>query len=192
MTLFKDARARKYFPYLLILCVTAIVWAHTVRFEFVWDDKYFIERLESIRSLQNIPQMFYRLDAQSSYPEGFVLFRPLRTVHYALLYQLGGGDPPKPCLFQLVNVLWLGGAASWVWSVALMFFGKLATDGEERTRADLLALLTALAFAVNPVVSEVVCWAKSLDDLMAAVFTLAALRSLLRWQSDTRSYVWGL
>src|SRR6266496_2886565 len=81
---------------LYLVLLVALVWGHTVSFRFVWDDKYFIEDLPSIRSLHNIPAMFYRLDAQSSYPAGFVLFRPLRTLHYALLFALGGGKQPQP------------------------------------------------------------------------------------------------
>ncbi|HYV28584.1 MAG TPA: hypothetical protein VFA77_13690, partial [Candidatus Eisenbacteria bacterium] len=185
-------RLRRFLPQLLIVLTAAVVWGHTVRFEFVWDDKFFIERLESIRSFKSIPEIFTSLAAQSSFPEGFVLFRPLRTVHYALLFQLGGGEPPKPWLFHLANVVWHGAAAVLFYSIALILFGKLAADEEEKSKAKLFALFTALAFTVNPVVSETVCWAKSLDDLMATAFTLAATLSLLRWSGDRRSYVLAL
>jgi tetratricopeptide (TPR) repeat protein len=177
-------------PRLIILAACALLWGQTVRFKFVWDDKFFIQRLESIRSLENVPRMFTSLEAQSSYPEGFVLFRPLRTVHYALLYALGGGEPPKAWLFHLANVVWHGAAALLFHSVALILFRRFAPGHKDHP--ELFALLAALAFAVNPVVSEVVCWVKSLDDLMAATFTLAALRALLLWSWPTRSYAWSL
>src|SRR6185503_11736532 len=95
---------RRYWPQLLIVAAVMLVWGSTVRFDFVWDDQSFVTELRSIRSLANIPQMFYRLDAQSAVPEEFVLFRPLRTVQYALLFQLGGS--PKPGLFHLNNLVW--------------------------------------------------------------------------------------
>jgi tetratricopeptide (TPR) repeat protein len=60
------------------------------------------------------------------------------------------------------------------------------------TRSQALAFLIALGFAVQPVVSEVVCWAKSLDDIMATVFTLAATRALLKWDRNNKQYRWAL
>src|SRR5688500_4515250 len=93
-------------PYALIVAAVLLVWGHTISFQFVWDDKYFIEELQSIRSISQVPRMFYALDAQSSYPQGFVLFRPLRTLHYGILFALGGGGVPKPWLFHVANVLW--------------------------------------------------------------------------------------
>lgn len=185
-------------PFLVIGLATLLVWGHTVRFQFVWDDVFFIEKLTSIRSLANIPSMFTSLDAQSSYPEGFVLFRPLRTVHYTLLFGLGGGEPPKPWLFHLANILWHGLAAMLLYSVIRRLLllgapnvrGAPQIHGQENERARLIALIAGLGFAVAPAVSEVVCWAKSLDDAMAAVFTLAALRVLLEdWK---HSYPAGL
>src|SRR6185436_981437 len=76
-------------PCFVLFSFTLLFWARTLSFEFVWDDSYFIEHLDSIRSLKNTPAMFTSLDAQSSYPQGFVLYRPLRTLHYAALYALG-------------------------------------------------------------------------------------------------------
>jgi hypothetical protein len=56
-------------------------------------------------------------------------------------------------------------------------------------------LVLALAFALHPVTSEVVCWAKSLDDLMATTFVLASCIGLLRWVSapvSNRPYWWAV
>jgi hypothetical protein len=58
-----------------------------------------------------------------------------------------------------------------------------------------VALLGAAAFAVHPVVSEVVCWAKSLDDTMAAAFVLASCAALLRLEPEKfsrRTYLWAV
>jgi hypothetical protein len=183
----------KWWPYLLIVAAVFLVWGQTITFQFVWDDKNFIQDLKSIRSLSNVPQMFYALDAQSSYPKGFVLFRPLRTLHYAILFALGGGGSPKPWLFHLANVVWH--AASCVLLYRML---RLLIAGVERREADpavsWMALLGALAFAVHPVVSEVVCWAKSLDDLMATTFVLASCCALLSWRPDQnhRAYWWAV
>jgi len=166
-------------PGWLVAALTLLVWAHSVTFDFVWDDQQFIVELEAVRSLRHAPEMFWRKEAQASLSE-FNVFRPLRTVHYAVLFQLGGGEPPKPWLFHLANVLWHGMAAWLLLGVARRLFQTLTPGGEEAS-ARRFALFVACGFAAHPVVSEVVCWAKSLDDAMAAVFTLAALSALLRW-----------
>src|SRR5690242_18956055 len=108
----------KWFCYLLIGLVSFAVWIHTVRFQFVWDDQQFIQELQSIRSVKHVPEMFYSLEAQSSFPKGFVLFRPLRTLHYAILFWAGGQDQPVPWIYHLSNVLWHCAAA-------LLFFSLL-------------------------------------------------------------------
>jgi tetratricopeptide (TPR) repeat protein len=182
--------AANWVYYTIITAVTLLMWAHTTRFQFVWDDTNFITNLESIRSLKNVPQMFTSLAAQSSFPQGFVLFRPLRTLHYALLYWAGGKDAPVPWVYHLANVLWHCLAALLVFAVSWKLFRRQADV--EPTRALMVACLIALGFAVQPVVSEVVCWAKSLDDLMATVFTLAATLALLDWNGKNKKYGWAM
>src|SRR5262245_38686643 len=112
-------------PYITIAVVAAMVWGHTVSFEFVWDDRSFIEELTSIRSLKNVPAMFYRLDAQSSAPQDFKLFRPLRTVHYALLYWIGGKAEPQPWLFHTASLLWHMAAAMLLFGVTSRSMSKI-------------------------------------------------------------------
>jgi hypothetical protein len=168
----------KWPPYLLLGLATLLIWGQTVTFQFVWDDEFFIWKLPAVRSLKQIPEMFYRPEAQATHPDDFRVFRPIRTAHYALLCFLGGKESPQPWIYHLANVAWHG-------ATAMMLFAAL-TLLLPRGRKDFTpvesrgwSLLIALGFAVHPVVSEVVCWAKSLDDILAAFFTLAALRELL-------------
>jgi protein O-mannosyl-transferase len=180
---------KRWWPGALLAVVVLLVWGQSVSFQFVWDDKYFIEDLQSIRSLRHVPEMFYSLEAQSSYPEGFVLFRPLRTLHYAVLYAIGGGAAPRPWLFHFANLAWHAAATILLFRILLLIFEARAE--EKRVSALWIAWLAAAAFAVHPVVSEVVCWAKSLDDLMATAFVLASCLVLLRdqpQQPSRRSY----
>jgi hypothetical protein len=185
--------AVRQWPRLLLIALVLIVWGQSIAFQFVWDDKYFIEDLKSIRSLASVPEMFYRLDAQSSYPEGFVLFRPLRTLHYAILFALGGGETPRPALFHFANLAWHAAATLLLYQILLLLFVKKEESDDNDGRW--VALLGAAAFAVHPVVSEVVCWAKSLDDAMAATFILASCVALLRLEAEQfsrRTYLWAI
>ena len=176
--------SKKWTPFVLLAVATFLVWGQTVRFGFVWDDEFFIRDLPSIRSLRHVPEMFYSLEVQAVQPHEFLIFRPVRNVHYALLYFLCGKDTPQPWIYHLANVLWHGAVAMMLFAVLMRLLPRLGRGlSEEESRN--WALWIALAFAVHPVVSEVVCWAKSLDDMLAAFFTLAALRELLRSPVNT-------
>jgi protein O-mannosyl-transferase len=182
----EDLNWRRGLPHFALVIAVALVWGQCVLFGFVWDDTYFVEELESIRSLKNVPAMFWSLDAQSSYPDGFVLFRPLRTMHYAILYALGGGPPPQAWLFHLANLIWHSLVVLLLYLVLGQLLRPASKDSPDRRRGEWIAFMCALGFAVNPAVSEVVCWVKCLDDLMAAAFTLAAALALLRWRTGGR------
>jgi hypothetical protein len=164
-----------------IVLLVALVWGATVKYDFVWDDHYFIVDNTGIRSLKNIPAMFYSRIAEASHPSDFPNFRPIRNVVYAVLCQLGGKATPQPWIFHLANVLGHAVAALLVFGTASLLF---LPAGEDQSRW--AALLTSAAFAVHPAVSEVVCWAKSLDDILAAIFVLAAARQLLLWRGEKR------
>ena len=176
---FLNRISRVWLLFLLLVAATVCVWGQTVTFAFVWDDFYFIRDLPSIRSLQNIPEMFYRLDAQSLRSHEFVVFRPLRNVLYALLYFLGGKAEPQPWLYHLANVLGHGATVMMLFATARVLLRRF---GKNLPEVEIVrwAFFVALAFAVHPVVSEVVCWAKSLDDILATFFTLAALHEVLQ------------
>jgi protein O-mannosyl-transferase len=172
----------------LIGLFTLLLWGQTARYGFVWDDKILIAQNKSIRSLRNLPAIFTSVNAQSA--EAAPSFRPTRTAFYALLYAIEGQPEPQPWLFHLANVLWHAAAAMLLFPVALLLCQRLAGEGPAAAR--ITALLVALGFAAHPVVSEVVCWVKCMDDLMAAVFVLASARSLLTWNEGGRGYVAAL
>ena len=180
--------SKGWFPCLFLAVVTLLVWGRTIRYDFVWDDYVFIVKNPNIRSLKEVPAMFYSLKTQSIVPDEARIFRPLRTAQYAVLCALEGKQAPRPWLFHLANLLWHAAAAMLLFSVALLLYQRQA--GEVANFARAMALLVATAFAIHPVTSEVVCWAKSLDDTMAAVFVLAATLALLKWKEDNRS-IWA-
>ena len=175
-------RSSRLWIYVVLVLLNLLVWGRTVQFDFVWDDHDFVARNESVRSLKNIPSMFLKSEAQGHNAEGARIFRPLRTAEYSVLY-LAGGNAPRPWLFHAANILWHALATCLLFSVARRFlYLQSNTVGPASV---IFAFLIAAAFAVHPVVSEVVCWVKSVDDIMAAVFVLAATRALLKTKSST-------
>jgi hypothetical protein len=127
--------------------------------------------------------MFYSLDAQSDRPGDFKLFRPMRVLACAVLYWLGGKPLPQPWLFHLANVITHAGVSMLLFAVAKRLFARWSADASHE-RVQSVALWIALAYAVHPVVSEVVCWAKALDDELAALFTLCSAWCLLTWDRN--------
>ena len=173
----------------LIGLFAVLLWGRTVPYGFVWDDSIYIVQNKSIRSLGNIPGFFYKRDSQSAekHPTSY---RPLRNTAYALLYALDGHDEPRPWIFHLANILCHGAVSVLLFLAALSLWQRL--EGGIPMAARVAALLIGLGFAAHPVASEVVCWAKSLDDMMAAAFVLASAMSLLKWNEGGRGYVAAL
>ena len=178
-------------PRAVILAAVAIVWGPTLRFDLVWDDYFFIQANDAIRSLTNLPRILASLDAQAALADGFRVYRPLRTAHYALLYFAGGGEV-RPVLFHLANICWHGAAACLVFAVAHRLLHQRGFGEISDRQSTTLALMAGLAFAVHPVLAEPVSWAKGLDDIMAAVFALLATRLLLDWDGEWGSGYWSM
>ncbi len=162
----------------IIVLLAVLAWGATVKYKFVWDDQSFITDNAGIRSLKNIPAMFYSRIAEASIPTDFPNFRPVRNVAYALLFQVGGGQV-RNWIFHLANIIGHAGAAWLLFEVAALLFARL---GE--TVGRWAALMVGGAFAINPAASEVVCWAKSLDDILATVFILASMRQIILWRGE--------
>jgi protein O-mannosyl-transferase len=173
----------------LIALFAVLLWFKTVRFDFVWDDGIYITDNNNIRSLANVPKFFYSMDAQSAeHPS--TSYRPLRNTVYAVLDALGGKTAPQPWIYHLANVLWHAAAAVLLFLVASLLCERIT--GGASILTSMVSAGIALGFAAHPVTSEAVCWAKSMDDLMAGVFVLASARALLTWNPGARGYVTAL
>jgi tetratricopeptide (TPR) repeat protein len=161
---------------LVLALACALVWGQSLTFGFVWDDQAFIVRNEVLRSPAHVLEYFTSEDAQRFDPTDnqWGIYRPLRTLHYALLIWPFG--KAVPWVFHTVNLLWHGLAAGLLY---LLLCRVLMTAGASHRR--LWALLAAAGFSVHPVTAEVVCWAKSLDDLIAATLFLGAM--LAAWRA---------
>ena len=128
--------------YVLIAVVTVMLWGSTIAFDFVWDDQYFIVELESIRSLKNVPMMFTSLEAQAARAEEFKVFRPLRTMHYALCVALAGGRL-QPWIFHLSNVLWHAVATMLLYGVTCLLLRDTRTEKTRKNARPCLHLSPA-------------------------------------------------
>lgn len=173
----------------LIGLFATLLWQQTIAYQFVWDDANYISQNKALRSLKNIPGFFYKKEFQAAQNPN-VSYRPLRNTLYSLLYALDRQRIPEPAIFHLANVLGHAIVAMLLFLVALLLLKRRSAYGDAAAR--IASLLVALGFAAHPVNSEVVCWAKSLDDIMAAAFVLASARALLQWNPGGHGYMAAL
>ena len=104
-------------------------------------------------------------------------YRPVQTVVYMLVYQLGGLSPFP---FHLANVL--------LHCLATILLYLLCVElGLDR----LIALMAAALFAVHPVHTEAVTWIAGVGDLACASFYFAALVTFLKFlKSNADKWLW--
>jgi tetratricopeptide (TPR) repeat protein len=160
---------------LLAASVLAPHWPRE-RADFTFDDVDFIETNQSIRSL---PEAFAALLAPfpPDQPERG-LYRPLTSLAYALDHRIGGGAARA---FHRDNVLLYGVVVALVYRLARTY-----------GRSPGFALSLALLFAVHPVHCDAVDAVAGRSELLALLFSLAALLAFLRTRqaSSRRSGAW--
>lgn len=140
------------------------LYTHTIHHDFVWDDYGVIVHNRNIRSYRDALKTLHS-SALKPFEPGDPSkltksnYRPLRTLLHAVAYSWWGTDSAAP--YHLLNIV----AHAVVCSLAFLFFLQIFKNV-------LPALCGALLFAVHPVNTEAVCWAKSVEDLMAAAFLM--------------------
>lgn len=113
---------------LVIAAAAFVLYLPTLSFEFVWDDRYFIVRNESLRDLANFGRYFHDSSTTSSAHHMGEIYRPLRNVTYAVDYALSRAlvpraDPVSAAMFHFTNIV-LHALATWlVWWLARGLLG---------------------------------------------------------------------
>jgi len=164
--------------YLIPLAVAAIVFAPACRFDFVsWDDLDLVVQNPQLHppTRQNL-QAFWTAPYQR-------LYTPATYSLWWMLSRLGGGVTDARA-FHAANLL------LHLFAVALVF-SILRTC----IRWDWAALAGTLLFAVHPLQVETVAWVSGMNNLLSAVFCLAAIRLYLefarRWSADRWAFYAG-
>jgi tetratricopeptide (TPR) repeat protein len=152
------------------------VFAPTLGYEFVWDDRATVVHNRAIRSLANAPS-FFTGHAFSGASEDLrdirviEYYRPVWVLSLAVNHAVWG---ERPLGYHLSNVLLhalASGLTAW-----LVF--ELAGDAAA-------AALAGLLFAVHPVHAEAVAWVSARNELLLCVFVLLAFLSYLRMRRET-------
>ena len=152
---------------LVLLGVVLAVFAHTLAFEFVFDDPVLIVTNPFIQSWSNLPRFFTEHFwsgipiAQKSY------YRPFSLIWLLMNWKLFGADPAgwhaDSLVLHLMNT-------ALVYLLALRFL-----------RAHAFAVSASAAgatlFALHPIQAEAVSWICCFNDLLACLFVLISFHA---------------
>jgi len=159
---------------LFVIAIAAGVYLPTLRGDFVWDDRDLIVENPAVQTLDlgtvrdAFATDFWRGPSRTG---GY--YRPLTTLSYHIDYAVYHRNPWG---FHLTNIL----ANATV--CVLVYFWLVTLSG-----SPLLALLTALLFALHPLHSENVAWISGRTDIFATLFALVALIFYVRARRELRA-----
>ena len=153
---------------LILIALTLLVYAGKFQNQFVWDDMLFVTGPESKQELSLDAVIgFFNEPTQN-------LYRPLRSLLYAVAYQAG---KDQPFAYHLVGF-------SLHLACVLLFF-RLA---ELLFRSSSKALLAAMLFAVHPLKTDRATPITGSFDLLGIVFYLAAVILLIRFLTEEKRH----
>jgi tetratricopeptide (TPR) repeat protein len=150
-----------------ILALTGLVYAATLRFQFVYDDEGQIVENELIRSWRFVPQYFRGQVWQYLFPnEPANYYRPFNVLWFRINDAVFGLRP-------------------YGWHATAILLHVLATFlaykvARHLTGRPLVAGLAALIFGVHPMRHEVVAWVSGTTESLWSVMFLMAFLSYLR------------
>lgn len=178
---------------LLLLCFALLPYANTLFNGFVLDDKVVFTENQFVQNgIKGIPDIFshnsfegYFSGSGKSSSVSEYRYRPLSLVFFAIQSQLVGNNPFIAHLLHLV----LFALLCWVlWDLLNRLLGYQIS-----AQAEMLAFISMLIFAVQPIHTEVVANVKSADEIFAFLFAGLTFRSLLLYQDGGKiiHFIWA-
>jgi hypothetical protein len=179
------AARRTRFVAAVVGLVATLLYARTIGFSYTLDDASAVtENHLTQAGIKAVPALFttsYRAGYDPSLDDG--LYRPLSLVVLAVEWQTW---PNRPGAYHAVNALLYGVVTALLVLTIVRFLGP---ERDAPTVVAGWAGLAALLYAAHPIHTEVVASIKSLDEILAALFLLVAVRTaLLARRTDA---VWG-
>jgi len=156
----------------LVWLLPLLVYAATLRFQFIYDDNQQILNDPLIRSWHNLP-LLLKVDVWRFWNPGVIgnYWRPLFMLWLVINYKIFGLNPIG---WHLTSVL-VHVAATW-----LCFVLVRRITGEK-----FIATTAALIFGLHPVHLETVAWVSGVTDSLMSVFFLSSLLCFIHgWESQ--------
>ena len=165
---------------LVLILLPLLLYLSSVSFGCVLDDKIVIEEnqfvlqgAQGIGKILGSESLAGYIGEQQSLVAGF-RYRPLSVVSFAIEHEWYG---LKPAMSHLINVLLYGVTCL----VLFRFFSVLVREEKEDPWYFRLPFVAAVLFALHPLHSEVVVNIKGRDEILALLFSLAALLLTFRY-----------
>ncbi len=165
-------KSPKAVPYIFIVLLAVIAFWPTLKVGFMWDDHEMIEKNPTIQSV-TIPNIVRAFKGDVFDGKGDAYFRPLQTLFNMADHAVWG---LRPFGYHLTNLLLHI-------SACLLLFVCLRRVFNDEWKA----LIIALLFSVHPIIVEQLLIIAGRAELMAAVFTFAALA--LAFQKSTAANI---
>mgnify|MGYP001324509907 CR=1 FL=1 len=141
---------------LTIVLVSLVCFSNNLTGKFIYDDYLVVVDNTSIKSLNNIPNLF--LQSYFGKDNNAGTYRPLTTVSFAINYAISGLEPYG---YHLVNII--------IHTINSLLIYCIVKHYSE---SKLLSMFTALLFSVHPVHSEAVAAIYGRPELLATMFLL--------------------
>jgi tetratricopeptide (TPR) repeat protein len=169
-----DAVTRPGVAEAIVCGLAALVYAATLRFDFVYDDVLQILHSPALHEWRYLPQYFTSHVLAALYPNaGGNYYRPLLMLWLRLNYVLFG---PEPIGWHATTVL------CHVCATYLLFRVAWQVTGDRMS-----ALLAGIIFGLHPVHIESVAWISGVSDPLMACFFLGSLWLFLASMESVRS-----
>jgi len=165
---------KKWFAIGLIVLVTFLVYANTLKNEFVYDDNAQIIDNHLIRNIEHVGKLFtssvwsFQGLIKSNY------YRPIQFLTYTINYHIFG---LKPFPFHLTNVIFHV-------LVTVVFF-LLANYLLKNIYG---AIIAALFFAIHPMHTESVAWISASNDVICTLFYLISFYLYIKFTEKKSQY----
>lgn len=175
----------------LLLCLIGIAYRPVLYADFVWDDFRYVVKNTSLRSFGY--WRLYFTDPRETFanysPHFQTAWRPVRNLSYAVDYRLFGLNPLG---WHLHNVVLHGVASVLLLFLLRYLFFVSGREGKDKIAGGLACLTGCAWWSLHPIQTEVVCWVKSRDDLLAVVLSLVSMHLFFRVPGADFKKMWML
>jgi len=172
---------RRFAPW-AIIAVTFLVYLSSFQGVFILDD------LSAIRQNQTIRHLWPLSIPLSPPMQTSVSGRPILNLTFAMNYAVSGLGVWS---YHLANLLIHAAAALLLYGIVRRTLATFPLHGRYETRADLLAMMSALIWAVHPLQTESVTYIVQRSESLAGLFYLGALYSSIRGSGSEKSNLWS-
>lgn len=161
------------FIFLLLFIAGFVIYSNVIPGDFLFDDNLFIENNEQIRSLSNIPELYFSSVTEGSSVSKDNFYRPNQQLINSLIYSLFGLNPVP---FHIASILFhiLNGF------LLFLLFIKLKMKRN-------VSLVSSLIFIIHPVNTQAVSYISGMADPMGLMFILLALLNFLAFTEEKKS-----